>query len=120
MANCGKDILIKREGTEQQQRFIDALSPEYFKLNEFSLNDWMKFAYDFAEHVNYFETTDFQNHSGNWQDFFTSEKGLDDFLKAFDSDPNTLLREVKTSLRIWRCSSVSSNCWKQAKTGLTS
>ncbi len=95
MANCGKDILIKREGTEQQQRFIDALSPEYFKLNEFSLNDWMKFAYDFAEHVNYFETTDFQNHSGNWQDFFTPEKGLDDFLKAFDADANTTIEGSK-------------------------
>ena len=88
MANCGKDILIKREGTEQQQRLIDALSPEYFKLNEFSLNDWMQFAYRFAEHVNYFDTDDFQNRSGNWQDFFTPEKGLEDFLKAFDQDEN--------------------------------
>ena len=95
MANCGKDILIKREGTEQQQRFIDALSPEYFKLNEFSLNDWMKFAYSFAEHVNYFETTDFQNHSGNWQDFFTPDKGLEDFLKAFKLNENVDLPESK-------------------------
>jgi len=95
MANCGKDILIKREGTEQQQRFIDALSPEYFKLNEFSLNDWMKFAYSFAEHVNYFETTDFQNHSGNWQDFFTPDKGLEDFLKAFDLNENVDFPESK-------------------------
>ena len=89
MANCGKDILIKREGTEQQQRLIEALSPEYFKLNEFSLNDWMQFAYRFAEHINYFDTDDFQNRSGNWQDFFTPEKGLEDFLKAFDQDENT-------------------------------
>ena len=88
MANCGKDILIKREGTEQQQRLIDALSPDYFKLNEFSLNDWMQFAYRFAEHVNYFDTDDYQNRSGNWQDFFTPEKGLDDFLKAFAQDEN--------------------------------
>jgi len=95
MANCGKDILIKREGTEQQQRYIDALDPDYFKLNEFSLNDWMQFAYRFAEHVNYFETTDFQNRSGNWQDFFTPEKGLEDFLKAFDLDENTILPESK-------------------------
>ena len=95
MANCGKDILIKREGTEQQQRYIDALDPEYFKLNEFSLNDWMQFAYGFAEHVNYFETTDFQNRSGNWQDFFTSDKALEEFLKAFDLDENVNLSESK-------------------------
>lgn len=95
MANCGKDILIAREGTEQQQRFIDALSPEYFKLNEFSLNDWMKFAFGFAEHVNYFETNDFQNRSGNWQDFFTPDKGQEDFLKAFYLDENVNLSESK-------------------------
>ena len=95
MANCGKDILIKREGTEQQQRHIDALDPEYFKLNEFSLNDWMQFAFSFAEHVNYFETTDFQNRSGNWQDFFTADKALEDFLKAFDLDENVNLSESK-------------------------
>ncbi len=95
MANCGKDILIKREGTEQQQRFIEALSPEYFKLNEFSLNDWMQFACGFAEHVNYFGTSDFQNHSGNWQDFFTPDKGMNDFLKAFDLDENVILPESK-------------------------
>ena len=93
MANCGKDILIAREGTEQQQRFIDALSPEYFKLNEFSINDWMQFAHRFAEHVNYFDTDDFQNRSGNWQDFFTPANGLEDFLKAFDLNENVDLPE---------------------------
>ncbi|MDO8952307.1 MAG: baseplate J/gp47 family protein, partial [Draconibacterium sp.] len=95
MANCGKDILIAREGTEQQRRFIDALSPEYFKLNEFSLNDWMQFAYNFARQVNYFGTTDSENKSGNWQDFFNTDKNLQDFLKAFDADTETILPESK-------------------------
>lgn len=95
MANCGKDILIAREGTEQQRRFIDALSPEYFKLNEFSLNDWMQFAYNFAQQVNYFGTTDSENKSGNWQDFFNTDKNLQDFLKAFDADTETILSESK-------------------------
>jgi hypothetical protein len=95
MANCGKDILIVREGTEQQRRFIDALSPDYFKLNEFSLNDWMQFAYNFARQVNYFNTTDSENKSGNWQDFFKIDKNLQDFLKAFDTDTETVLPESK-------------------------
>lgn len=95
MANCGKEILIAREGTEQQQRYIDALDPEYFKLNEFSLNDWMQFAFRFAQHVNYFDTSDFQNPSGNWQDFFAPGKGLENFLKAFDLDENVNLPESK-------------------------
>ena len=95
MANCGKDILIAREGTEQQQRFIDALSPEYFKLNEFSLNDWMQFANHFARQVNYFDISDSLNKSSNWQDFFNTDKNLQDFLKAFDANQDVILPESK-------------------------
>ncbi len=54
MADCGKDILLAREGTNQLQRFIDALAPDSVKLNDFSLKEWMQFARRFAEHVNYF------------------------------------------------------------------
>ncbi len=95
MANCGKDILISREGTEQQWRFIEALSPGYYKLNEFSLTDWMQFAYNFARHVNYFSTVDSQNKAGNWQEFFNSDAALKDFLKAFDADQDVVHTESK-------------------------
>jgi hypothetical protein len=80
MANCGKEILIAREGTEQQQRFIDALNPGSVKLNDFSLNEWMQFAFHFAKQVNYFDVSDFKNPKGNWQEFFKSEKELITFI----------------------------------------
>ena len=81
MANCGKEILLAREGTEQQQRFIEALEPGFFRLNDFELKDWMKFAFRFAEHVNYFNTANTDAPSGNWQDFFKSDSELEEFLK---------------------------------------
>src|SRR6056297_2435557 len=81
MANCGKEILLAREGTEQQQRFIEALEPGFFRLNDFELKDWMKFAFRFAEHVNYFSTANEDAPSGNWQDFFKSDSELEEFLK---------------------------------------
>ncbi|SMO64011.1 Baseplate J-like protein [Saccharicrinis carchari] len=80
MANCGKEILFGREGTEQQQRYIQALDPASVKLNDFELKEWMQFAYGFASHVNYFASTDEKVVSGNWEDFFKSEPELDAFL----------------------------------------
>lgn len=80
MANCGKEILIAREGTEQQQRFIDALNPDSIKLNDFSLKEWMQFAFRFAKHVNYFDVSDFEDPKGDWQEFFKSENELDTFI----------------------------------------
>jgi len=84
MTNCGKDILLVREGTEQDQRFIDALNPASVKLNDFSLKDWMQFAYDFASHINYFDVSNDKVPDGNWQNFFKSK-----------DDINTFLSEVK-------------------------
>ncbi|WP_303924283.1 hypothetical protein [Draconibacterium sediminis] len=85
MANCGKDILLPREGTEQQSRFIEALNPAWVKLNDFGLKEWMKFAWDFALHVKYFDTKNDQVPAGNWQDFFIAKDELTDFLKELET-----------------------------------
>lgn len=84
MANCGKDILSGRDGTGQMQRFIDALDPASVKLNDFTLKEWMQFAYRFAEHVNYFNTIDSENASSDWRDFFVNNSTLDEFLSKVD------------------------------------
>jgi len=81
MANCGKDIALAREGSDQTIRFIQALDPDSVKLNDFSLKEWMKFAYRFAGQVNYFSNLDFEEPSGNWEVFFKNETELEDFLK---------------------------------------
>ena len=88
MANCGKDILLAREGTEQNQRFIDALNPDSVKLNDFELKDWMKFAYDFAADVNYFAIENDKVPVGNWQSFFKSEAEIGSFLNEVEKGQN--------------------------------
>jgi hypothetical protein len=85
MANCGKDILKSREGTQQKQCFIDVLDPAFVKLNDFELKDWMQFAYDFASHVNYFGVQNDQIPLSDWHDFFKSETELDEFLKEVET-----------------------------------
>ena len=84
MANCGKDILLNREGTEQQQRFTDALNPDWVKLNDFGLEEWMNFAWNFANQVNYFGIENDKIPLGNWQEFFLSKAELKSFLKEVE------------------------------------
>ena len=86
MANCGKNILLAREGTEQQERFLESLKPESLHLNDFGLEQWMEFAYNFASHVNYFDTQDAATPKGNWQDFFKTKPEIEDFISELEKD----------------------------------
>ncbi len=88
MANCGKDILLAREGTEQLQRFLDALDPNSVQLNDFGLGEWMQFAFHFAKHVNYFDISNFETSAGNWTDFFKKDNELQSFLSSVDEGKN--------------------------------
>ncbi|MCF6357937.1 MAG: hypothetical protein L3J54_09045, partial [Draconibacterium sp.] len=82
MAKCGKEILLVREGTEQMQRFLGALNPDSVKLNDFGLEEWMKFAYEFAKHINYFDTNNSETPDGDWTDFFKSKIEIKAFLES--------------------------------------
>ncbi|WP_372756885.1 baseplate J/gp47 family protein [Mariniflexile sp.] len=71
MSNCNNiDKVLKRHGTSQNERFITQLNPENFELNDFNVEDWILFAYNFAKHVNYYKTSDSNTPHGDWQDFF--------------------------------------------------
>ncbi|MFD2567833.1 baseplate J/gp47 family protein [Pseudotenacibaculum haliotis] len=64
------DKILKRSGTDQNDRFIEALKPENFELHDFTLEDWILFAYNFAKRVNYFDISDDKKPSDDWQSFF--------------------------------------------------
>ncbi|MBL7970123.1 MAG: baseplate J/gp47 family protein [Prolixibacteraceae bacterium] len=76
--------ILTGEGTDQQQRWIDALNPGALNLHDFSLADWMKFAWNFAEKVNYFNAENQKD--GNWQDFFISEPQIKTFLDGLETN----------------------------------
>ena len=43
------------KGKAQSQRFLEELNPESFELHDFTVTDWLLFAYNFAQHINYFD-----------------------------------------------------------------
>ncbi|MDF1695261.1 MAG: baseplate J/gp47 family protein [Saprospiraceae bacterium] len=92
---CKHSNPLKREGTTQIQRLLDALVPENVKLHELDVEDWMKFARNYASQINYYkhelpdgsedETGTFvaENFkSGDWEDFFIDEDEVSKFLAS--------------------------------------
>lgn len=71
MGKCNDiDNVLNRSGTGQNQRFVQQLDPSLFKLNDFKVEDWLMFSYNFARHVNYFDLNN--TPKGDWQDFFNA------------------------------------------------
>ncbi len=82
------NILLKRNGTEQSNRYINALNPENIKLHDFSVQQWMQFAFEFAKNINYFNT-ETNSVNGTWEDFFLSETEIQNHLKLADNSELT-------------------------------
>lgn len=86
MSNCN-DIadVLKRNGLDQSMRYDRSLDPENLKLMGFGLEDWMKFAYNFAKDVNYFNESDDTNPDGDWQNFFPDFAGIKSLIDNLES-----------------------------------
>jgi len=82
--NCDHTFLTQHLGTEQTQRSRNPLMPEKLFLNEFSTEDWMRFAYTFAENLNYFDTNNASIPDGDWTRFFIEKDVIASFLKEHE------------------------------------
>lgn len=94
--NCIDKNPLQRDGTSQRQRMLEALNPDGVQLHGFTMKDWMRFAYEFAAHVNFFGTGSDVLPEGNWQNFFVEDAGLDTFLEKInesgqDTEPHMAL-----------------------------
>lgn len=71
MSNCC-DISnpLIRDGVSQNQRQTPALSPDYIKVDERDLADFLVFAYQLAQQVNYYDLTN--QLAGDWQGGFVN------------------------------------------------
>jgi hypothetical protein len=94
-----------REGKSQMQRFLAELDPDNLELHDFDLFDWLLFANNFAQRVNYFDKGDNTTPKGNWGNFFLGDdahaiprresveynsmkKQVTDLISQFEQDSN--------------------------------
>src|SRR4030095_6791941 len=72
MAPCSENKNpLQHGGTNQKERLLDGLKPEYIKVDERDYSDWIVFANEFARFLNYFDETN--SSKGDWTPFFTSD-----------------------------------------------
>ncbi|WP_264536434.1 baseplate J/gp47 family protein [Flavobacterium sp. N1736] len=101
MSNCTTIVsVLTSNGSDQKQRYINALQPENIRLNDFELTDWVLFAYNFSEYVNYFETSNPETPSGDWKAFFdffkwTGEKPSIENQLKLDRVKNELIDQIE-------------------------
>lgn len=83
--NCNNSKqLLARNGTAQNQRYIDALDPTRIKLMDLSTADWMRFALQFSKKINYFNTLTNAT-EGNWEGFFPKENEIEAFVAKLEA-----------------------------------
>ena len=88
------DKILKRSGTGQPQRFLEALDPATFDLHDFTTEDWLLFAYNFAKSVNYYAINNDETASDNWQCFFKEFNPEDQDINSRTHKEYKKLKEV--------------------------
>jgi hypothetical protein len=72
MDNCSSNISIHQGmGTTQEERFLVALKPDYFLVDERKEIDFIAFAQKMAAHIKFYNETNVAD--GNWSNFFQWE-----------------------------------------------
>lgn len=69
--NCDIDNLLVRDGVSQAQRMLPALDPDYIKVDERAIADWLGFAHRYAELVQYYDASNLP--AGDWQSFIQND-----------------------------------------------
>jgi len=82
--NCNTitEILLQG-GTDRLRRTAENVDPSKLELHGFGLEEWMKFAYNFTTHVNYFDG-DTGVKDGFWTEFFTDEAATEALLSDLE------------------------------------
>jgi hypothetical protein len=95
----GIENILKRGGTGQVQRFLKALDPAAFDLHDFSTEDWLLFAHNFAKHVNYYKSNNEEVPQDDWQAFFYEfNKKNQEILSRTDKDYKKLSDKITETL----------------------
>jgi hypothetical protein len=62
---------LQRDGTNQNQRLLDALNPEKILIDDRDAGDLLKYAIDFAGLIRYYNNQNFPD--GNWVTFIKND-----------------------------------------------
>lgn len=96
--NCPTKNPLQRDGTSQYQRMMEALNPGYAPIHEFTLREWMLFAWHYAKNLNYYNTSDDTVVQSDWTNFVLTENEIKDFLKLRENENSEAATEPHLAL----------------------
>ena len=70
-SDCNRKNPLLRSGTHQRGRYLPALKPDYFRVDERSTADLILFAQRYSQHIKFYDNQN--QHSGNWLPFFSRD-----------------------------------------------
>lgn len=102
MENCSSKISIHQGmGTTQNARFLSALQPSYFVLDEREEIDYVVLAQKMSQYVKYFNESDSHNAQSDWSPFFAWEStailaqifkwNIEDYEKKYENDKKSIV-----------------------------
>lgn len=92
--SCQHSNPLIHQGTTQAGRFSRALDPENVELHGLDVSDWLHFAYDYAQLINYYPEDSADESNGDWQDFYKAKDEIDSLLERYgegDVEPHLAL-----------------------------
>lgn len=92
---CENTTRLNRDGTSRQQRLLEALLPDYVRIDERGMKELIEFIRKLAGEVNFFEE-DGSITAGAWEELFERDKDLDLFFNENGDDKENFLEYVKT------------------------
>ncbi|CAD7797952.1 hypothetical protein CHRY9390_00255 [Chryseobacterium aquaeductus] len=101
MENCSSKISIHQgTGTTQNARFLSALQPDYFLLDEREEIDYVVLAQKISKYLKYFNESDSVNEQNDWSPFFAWEStailaqifkwNIEDYEKKYENDRKSI------------------------------
>ncbi|UFH33157.1 hypothetical protein LNP04_05420 [Chryseobacterium sp. C-71] len=101
MENCSSKISIHQGmGTTQNARFLSALQPDYFLLDEREEIDYVVLAQKISKYLKYFNESDSHNAQSDWSPFFAWEStailaqifkwNIEDYEKKYENDRKSI------------------------------
>ena len=90
---CDHKHPLKRDGLSQAQRVLPALDPAYAKIDDRSTSELLKFAYEYAKHIKYFDLTNQHQNDTTWESFWDSinHENIEELEASSSNEPHLAL-----------------------------
>ena len=99
-SNTSNNKLFRFNGANQRDRMMQALSPDFIKLDERSTGDFLAFAHKYSELIKFFD--DKNSPDGSWNHFFNLDISTSISFYSLSNEVTNIITNTSDSLYLVR------------------